>query len=107
MNRKRKGKKMTNAQIIFNASMELVEQGKLAMVDDMPEPIHTFQAWKALGYCVKKGEKSEIKITIWKHKSKVEKNEETNEEIQKSSMFMKTASFFRFDQVEKMAPIKQ
>lgn len=97
---------MTNAEIIYRTSIDLVKAGKLNMVtvngEEMPEPIHTFQAWKSMGYSVKKGEKSDIKITIWKHASKMVENEETHEEIEKSSMFMKTAAFFKFSQVEKI-----
>ena len=98
---------MTNAQIIAQESEQLVKEGKLKMVqignDLIPEPIHTFQAWKSMGYAVKKGEKSEIKFAIWKYTSKKYTDEKTNEEKEKSSMFLKTASFFRFDQVEKIA----
>lgn len=97
---------MTNAEIIYRTSIDLVKAGKLNMVtvngEEMPEPIHTFQAWKSMGYSVKKGEKSDIKITIWKHASKMIENEETHEETEKSSMFMKTAAFFKFSQVEKI-----
>jgi antirestriction protein ArdC len=97
---------MTNAEIIYRTSIDLVKAGKLNMVtvngEEMPEPIHTFQAWKSMGYSVKKGEKSDIKITIWKHASKMAENEETHEETEKSSMFMKTAAFFKFSQVEKI-----
>ena len=97
---------MTNAEIIYRTSIDLVKAGKLNMVtvngEEMPEPIHTFQAWKSMGYSVKKGEKSDIKITIWKHASKMVENEETHEETEKSSMFMKTAAFFKFSQVGKI-----
>lgn len=97
---------MTNAEIIYRTSIDLVKAGKLNMVtvngEAMPEPIHTFAAWKSMGYSVKKGEKSDIRITIWKHASKMVENEETHEETEKSSMFMKTAAFFKFSQVEKI-----
>ncbi len=97
---------MTNAEIIYRTSIDLVKAGKLNMVtvngEATPEPIHTFQAWKSLGYSVKKGEKSDIRINIWKHSVKTVENEETHEETEKSSMFMKTAAFFRFSQVEKI-----
>ena len=107
---------MTNAMIILNESVRLMEEGVLAgtgkfmTVDngdgttrrlEMPEPIHTFQKWKELGYVVKKGEKSNIKIPIWKYSSKTTVDEE-GEEKENTSMFMKVAAFFKFSQVEKI-----
>ena len=107
---------MTNAQIIFDASIALMEQGKIKgtgryiTVEDengnkkqieLPEEIHTFNGWKERGYNVKKGAKSEIKIQIWKHTSKKIKNDETGAEEEKNSLFMKAAAFFTSDQVEK------
>lgn len=68
---------------------------------EMPEPIHTFQKWKSLGYSVKKGEKSDIKFPIWKHTSK-KSIDDNNEEKEETSMFMKMSAFFRFSQVEKI-----
>lgn len=96
---------MTNAAIIEQESMRLVEQGILRMVNiggvEMPEPIHTFNGWKQLGYSVKKGEKSKIKFPIWKHTTKtVEKD---GKEEERSSMFTKVSAFFTFDQVEPIA----
>ena len=93
---------MTNAAIIEQESMRLVEQGILRMVNiggmDMPEPIHTFNGWKELGFRVKKGEHSRIKFPIWKHTTKtVEKD---GKEEERSSMFQKVSAFFTFDQVE-------
>ena len=32
-----------------------------------PEEIHTFLLWKDLGFSIKRGQKSTIKIRIWKH----------------------------------------
>ena len=93
---------MTNAAIIEQESMRLVEAGVLRMVNiggiEMPEPIHTFNGWKERGYCVKKGEKSRIKFPIWKHTSKMVEKEGKEEE--RSAMFAKVSAFFTFDQVE-------
>jgi hypothetical protein len=95
---------MTNVAIIEKESIRLVEQGVLQMMNigemEMPEPIHTFQAWKSLGYVVKKGEKAIAKFPIWKYTSK--KVETDNGEEETSNMFMKTAAFFKFSQVEKI-----
>lgn len=96
---------MTNAEIIMRESFELVKQGRLKLIGEgenaMPEPIHTFQKWKELGFQVKKGEKSDIKFPIWKHSVRVVTNE-TGEEKKEPSVFMKTAVFFTFSQVKKI-----
>lgn len=119
---------MTNAMIILNESIRLMEDGKLngsgefAEIEtdsgkqtiELPEAIHTFNGWKARGYQVKKGEKSSIKFPIWKHTTKKADTNTGNAELDKmnaqinqqggeSRMFMKTAAFFTFAQVE---PIK-
>ena len=87
---------MTNEQIIFNASAELLKAGKIkptsetytVVLEDgsketrfVPEPIHTFAMWKNLGYSVKKGEKAVAMITIWKH---TEKERELTQEEKES-----------------------
>lgn len=107
---------MTNAMIILNESIRLMNEGILAGTgaymtmehedgtkteQEIPEDIHTFAGWKELGYSVKKGEHAIAKITIWKHTSKTVVDE-NNEEREKSSMFMKTAAFFKASQVEKI-----
>lgn len=104
---------MTNKEIIFKEEQKLAEQGKIKYtgksvilqgMDGEPvefketEQIHTFAAWKELGYIVKKGQKAIAKFPIWKYVSR--KNEETNEED--SKMFMKVAAFFSSSQVERI-----
>ena len=111
---------MTNAQIIFNESIRLVEDGIIkgtgrmleAIITDKdgneekklieePEAIHTYATWKQLGFQVKKGEKAKASFTIWKY---VEgKKEEESDEEPESKMFMKKAHFFTMDQVEKIS----
>lgn len=103
---------MTNAQIIFNESTRLMNEGILKPTgrvfktedgQEFPEvePIHTYQAWKSLGYQVKKGEKAIAKFPIWKYTKKTVKNE-NNEDEDKASMFMKLSAFFTAEQVEKI-----
>ena len=107
-------KNMTNAQIIFNNSLKLMEEGILkgsgilaTVTDDqgntkqieLPETIHTFATWKSLGYIVKKGQKAKAAFTIWKYTESKANDEEEAE----GRMFMKTAHFFTKDQVEKIA----
>ena len=104
---------MTNAMIIFNESQRLAEEGVLnytgkevEYTDENGEKqtykevetIHTYQAWKKLGYQVQKGEKAKAQIVIWKFVAG-KKNEETNEE-QDDKMFMKKANFFSYSQVK-------
>lgn len=108
---------MTNAEIILEQRIELMKQGILEPTGEtiiienekgekkemqMPEQIHTFAAWKSLGYKVKKGEKNVAQFLIWKHVSKNVTNDETGEEKTKSRMFMKKASFFKASQVERI-----
>ena len=82
---------MTNFAII---EMEKIER-------NITEEIHTFERWKALGFSVKKGEKSDIRFPIWKYGGKKTVNEETGEEtISNPHCFMKDACFFRRSQVE-------
>lgn len=119
---------MTNAQIILNESLKLMEDGILkgsgqfaeietdngTMTIELPEPIHTFNGWKQLGYSVKKGEKSSIKFPIWKHTVKFlatdtdsaelnKMNQAINEQGGQTNMFMKMSAWFTVEQVE---PIK-
>lgn len=119
---------MTNAQIILHESLRLMEEGILkgsgcfgeietdtgTITIELPEDIHTFQGWKERGYQVKKGEKSSIKFSIWKHTTKMlntntgnaeldKMNTQINEQGGQTNMFMKLSSWFTAAQVE---PIK-
>ena len=113
---------MTNAKIILDESIKLMEQGVLKGTGEyitvenedgtktqfeMPEQIHTFNGWKSLGYSVKKGEKSTIKFPIWKYTEKAKKEEEKTgnpiEDAPVTNMFLKMSAFFTFAQVEKTA----
>ena len=120
---------MTNEMIILHESLRLMEDGKLkgtgqfAEVDfgngmkatiELPEEIHTFNGWKQRGFSVKKGEKSDIRITIWKHTTKMldtntgnadtdKMNQQINDQGGAENMFRKVSAFFTAAQVE---PIK-
>lgn len=116
---------MTNNEIIFWASYELMKQGKIKGTGRMiemetekgrvkveePEALHTFAAWKQMGYVVKKGEHATTQITIWKHTSKQlptdtgnpetdKMNKAINDQGGQESMFRKVSSFFTFAQVQ-------
>ena len=106
---------MTNAQIIYNASMNLMEQGIIGttgrvceaidgegnkiMVKE-PEEIHTYAAWRERGFQVQKGQKAVASFAIWKHTVKKAK---TEDEDDKESMFLKVSSFFARSQVAPIA----
>ena len=111
---------MTNADIIFTNSQELMKAGIIGktgrtftakvinadgeeeeVVVEEAEPIHTYQKWKELGFQVQKGEKAVAQFMIWKHVTK--KAEKEGEEDERK-MFMKKASWFKLSQV---APIEQ
>lgn len=109
---------MTNNEIIFAERMNLMEKGiikgtgKFFIAKDedgnekgfeIPAEIHTFKGWKEQGYIVKKGEKSNIKIKIWKHTIVRNKSEDDSTEVEEEKMFMKLSAFFTPEQVEKIA----
>ena len=113
---------MTNAQIIFNESVKLMNDGiigttgrQITMVRpdgtkeiiNEPETLHTYAVWKANGRQVKKGAKAKANIYIWKHVPKTEEMEVTyvdgtkgTEEVDASKMFMKKSFFFTYEQTE-------
>lgn len=110
---------ITNSQIIFQESMKLMEQGILKptgriFIQELPdgskvelpepEPIHTYNGWKELGYQVKRGQKAKASFTIWKYAGKKALNEETGEmEEIDGKCFPKKSFWFTADQVEKIA----
>ena len=113
---------MTNAMIILLESVKLMEEGVLKptgekivveMADgkkelDVPEPIHTYQAWKSLGYQVKKGIKAVAQFPVWKYITSKMKEAEVRDDVDveqnesKGYCRMKLASFFTKEQVEKI-----
>jgi antirestriction protein ArdC len=107
---------MTNAQIVFNAQIELVKAGKIGTTGNMmsvelqdgttqempePEAIHTYKAWQRLGYQVKHGEKAVCDLHIWKYTTK-KLPEAVLGEDEESKMFFTKAYFFSASQVEKI-----
>ncbi|MCM1412582.1 MAG: hypothetical protein NC305_18865 [Lachnospiraceae bacterium] len=117
---------MTNAQIIFNESVRLMEEGiigttglKIEVVMENgetvsmmePEPIHTYAAWKSLGFQVKRGETAIAKFLIWKAGKSRQQEDAENAAAENSveispervRMFMKTAHFFKISQVERIS----
>lgn len=105
---------ITNSEIILRESLNLVKSGILkttgrVFVQELPdgskvelpepEPIHTYNGWKDLGYQVKKGEHAKASFPIWKWAGK--KDEETGEES--GRCWQRKAFWFTADQVEKIA----
>lgn len=106
---------ITNGEIILKQSLELMAQGILKPTGRVftqqlpdgstvefpePEPIHTYNGWKELGYQVKKGEHAKAQFPIWKWKGK--KDEETGEEVG-GRCFQKNSFWFTADQVEEVS----
>ena len=109
---------MTNAMIIFTERCKLMDEGKIKGTGisqeieingeikklELPEEIHTYNKWKELGYQVRKGEKSQIKFSIWKYRgNKKTEDEESDKKVQSGHCFMKLSAFFTMDQVDKIA----
>lgn len=106
---------MTNEDIILRERVRLHQAGALqgtgryltaetadgkTVTFEIPEEIHTFAAWKELGFSVKKGEHAVTKLTIWKYKPPKDEDAVADPE---RHMFMKTAAFFKRSQVEPLA----
>jgi len=94
---------MTNEKIIEMHRQALIEAGIITA----NEAIHTFEAWKHMGYSVKRGEKSITRFSIWKKGNKMRditvKTDDGKEEQQTvniGNFFMKDSCFFASRQVE-------
>lgn len=81
---------------------DIIARYKLEKGIPLDTQLHTYEAWKKLGYKVKKGEKSEHKITIWKYSVKIVEDKDTGEEKKVSRCFPKLSAFFSSEQVEKI-----
>lgn len=81
---------MTNMEIIL---------GECAL-RNIKEEVDTYAGWNRRGYSVKRGEHAAFSTKIWKPKSKVRKDEETEEETESSYMILVNAHFFKKSQVE-------
>lgn len=103
---------MTNNQIIMGERIDLMEQGVIGstgkvfrciddtgneIILDEPEEIHTYQAWRDLGYQVRKGEKAVARFPIWKYTTRRARKEDDED---REFMFMKMSAFFTRRQVD-------
>nr|DAZ80658.1 MAG TPA: protein of unknown function (DUF1738) [Caudoviricetes sp.] len=110
---------MTNASIILNESIRLMKSGILSgtghfidIVDEggkteqleIPEEIHTFNAWKQRGYIVRKGEHAVASFPIWKYigskRKESDEPQETDESGSNGYCRMKLSHFFTAAQVQ-------
>lgn len=107
---------MTNAQIVFNAQVELMKNGVIGTTGNTleielpdgtkqtmpePEPIHTYKAWQRLGYQVRRGEKAITDLHIWKYTTKKLPDAVLGDD-EENKMFFTKAYFFAASQVEKI-----
>lgn len=111
---------MTNSMIILTESIRLMKEGVISgsgryvqiegpdgpETIELPEDIHTFAAWKARGYIVKKGEHAIAAFHVWKYSDRrrtdAEESETDGEQENGGRCFLKKAFFFKFSQVEKI-----
>ena len=110
---------MTNTTIILNESFRLMKagilsgSGRFVLLDgengpekvELPEDIHTFAAWKARGYIVKKGEHAIACFPVWKYSGRRNDSEEgdTDGETENSGRcYLRKAFFFKMSQVKKI-----
>lgn len=89
---------MNNYEIIKNTQ---IEKGF-----SKEQVFRTYQGWQRLGYQVNKGEKALFQTKIFFPKFKKTK-EEKEEPKDLTGFFMKTASFFLYDQVSKIRDFKE
>lgn len=110
-----------NETIILAARFDLMDRGIIGRTGrkipietetgtifvDEPEELHTFEAWKAAGFNVKKGQHAISRISIWKHTGpknvSVPMEDGTQKEFEdKGHFFKKQACFFARSQVERI-----
>ena len=108
---------MTNAAIILDESVRLMSDGILKgtgrFIDvvnengstsklELPEEIHTFNAWKQRGFIVRKGEHAVASFPIWKYVTRKNASDEPLEAAEAANGFcrMKLSHFFAARQVE-------
>lgn len=92
---------MTNAEIIYGEAVLnglWTEDEMVSLVKEYGSlPLHTFQAWKHMGYKVKKGEHARITTQLWKYQTKENEKGEKEEKC-----FLCKAHLFTNEQVERM-----
>lgn len=77
----------------------LIAAAKAAAGIDEDVVCHTYKKWQELGYQVKKGEKSKLKLELW-HPSKY-KNKDDEDEVK---LYKKMTALFTIHQIQKIKP---
>ena len=86
---------MTNVQIIEQAKVKLIADGKIKPDDE----IHTYKHWKKLGYQVLRGEKAVASLNIWQYFQKNQADDDEEQKQPDGKMRMRRAYFFSSEQV--------
>ena len=115
---------MTNHEIILRESIRLMQEGILAGSGifatipgadgdgqriELPESIHTFAAWKAAGFVVKRGEHAVAAFPVWKYTERRQAAGDDGDNADADGdnapggkMYLRKAFFFKRSQVEKI-----
>jgi antirestriction protein ArdC len=96
---------MTNTEIIIKeailSGLYTPEEAEAIMQTYGALPLHTFAAWKAMGYTVKKGEHAALIAYLWKYTTKQNKENGENE----TKVIRTKAFLFKPEQVQKIKTI--
>lgn len=100
---------MSNEEIIVKSAISAgifsEEEAAAYIMNGLRLPIHTFAEWKNNGYIVKKGEHAALTVSIWKPKTRKQKDEKTvDAKEENSGFFLTTAYLFTKQQVEAIKP---
>lgn len=80
---------------------EIIAAYKILNGMDIETELNTYARWKALGFKVKHGAKSEHKISVWKQVKYMKENDKGVKEECKR-LILKDSAFFTRGQVEEM-----
>lgn len=99
---------MSNQEIINTAAIQCGIYSKEEVADFEANfqrlPLHTYAEWKKMGYQVRKGEHAVLKCKIFMYRGDEpgDGSDTDPEKEVKGSFYMKSASFFRREQVDKI-----
>ena len=92
---------MTNEEIILRgtiAHLGITPEEASVLIESGNFPVfHTYEHWKSIGYQVRKGERAQFKLSVWKQAKRKDEDGE-----KPSKMFLKTSAFFGVNQVDKI-----
>lgn len=104
---------MTNNELVVAAVIEhglmTAEQVEAMAEGGLTPPFHTYNAWKDMGYQVRKGETALFKTPLWKYKARPTKKEQAaldSGELEPGSVrlgfYMAMSGIFSAEQVDKV-----